>query len=124
MFYNTDLRGSSFNLTLLDRANFSRADITGVKLVGASLIECDFTGARIRGKVDFTNANLTGAIISNEQWANLTMLYNCVLPNGTWGPIQTENLVMNGGVEQNVSLNCKIRKLKSFCRKARSHFFK
>jgi uncharacterized protein YjbI with pentapeptide repeats len=109
MLYNTNLRGSSFNLTLLDKANFSRAVITGVKFVGASLIECDFTGASwFSDKVDFTNANLTGAIMSNEQLSNST-LYNCVLPNGTWGPIQTKNLVMNGGVEQNVSLNCKIR---------------
>ncbi|CAF4578315.1 unnamed protein product [Rotaria sp. Silwood1] len=70
-----------------------------------SLIECDFTGALwTENSIDFTSTNLSGAIISNEQLGNST-LYNCILPNGTWAPIRTDNLVVNGDAEQSCTNN-------------------
>ncbi|CAF0838740.1 unnamed protein product [Adineta steineri] len=105
IFANTDLRGSSFKLALLDKGNFTKTNLIGVTFAGASLIECDFSGARVtRGKVNFMNANLSGAVISKELLHNAT-LSNCVLPNGTWAPIIMENLIINGDVEQIVSLD-------------------
>ena len=61
------------------------------------------------GIVDFTNANLTGAVIS-DQHLSKSILNNSILPNGTWEPIQTENLVVNGDAEQNVCMT-KYRKI-------------
>ncbi len=117
MFYYTDLRSSLFNLSSLNKANFSGTSMTGVKFIGASLIECDLSGARWAPYIDFTNANLTGSIISNEQLRNSRLNYS-VLPDGTWGPINPKNLVVNGDVEQNVSSNLKIKKNKKFLQKS------
>ncbi|CAF3641192.1 unnamed protein product [Rotaria sp. Silwood1] len=70
-----------------------------------SLIECDFTGALwTENSIDFTSTNLSGAIISNEQLGNST-LYNCILPNGTWKPIRTDNLIVHGDAEQSCTNN-------------------
>ncbi|CAF1510191.1 unnamed protein product [Rotaria sordida] len=105
LFLNTLVMRTSFKFTFLDQANFSNTKISDTTFKGASLIECDFTGARWKENgVDFINANLSGAMISDEQLRNST-LYNCILPNGTWGPIRTNNLVVNGDAEKNVSFN-------------------
>lgn len=72
--------------------------------VGASLVECDFTDTFwINETVDFTGANLAGSIMPDRQLTR-SILENSILPNGTWGPIISENLIVNGDAEQNVSL--------------------
>ncbi|CAF4731430.1 unnamed protein product [Rotaria sp. Silwood1] len=101
-FFNTLIIRSSFKFALLVKANFSNSKLATMDFSAASLVESVFTGALWKeGNVNFANTNLTGAIISNEQLHNST-LYNCILPNGTWGLIYTKNLVVNGDVEQNV----------------------
>ncbi|CAF4783154.1 unnamed protein product [Rotaria sp. Silwood1] len=103
-FFNTLIIRSSFKFALLVKANFSNSKLATMDFSAASLVESVFTGALWKeGNVNFANTNLTGAIISNEQLHNST-LYNCILPNGTWGLIYTKNLVVNGDVEQNVSM--------------------
>ncbi|CAF3688965.1 unnamed protein product [Rotaria sp. Silwood1] len=93
---------SLLRFALLVKANFSNSKLATMDFSAASLVESVFTGALWKeGNVNFANTNLTGAIISNEQLHNST-LYNCILPNGTWGLIYTKNLVVNGDVEQNV----------------------
>jgi uncharacterized protein YjbI with pentapeptide repeats len=103
-FFKTLLLRSSFRSALLDKANFSYSKLNIMDFCGASLVGSDFTGAiLVRDGVNLINTNLTGAIISNKQISNTTF-YNCILPNGTWGPIYTKNLIVNGDVEENVSI--------------------
>jgi uncharacterized protein YjbI with pentapeptide repeats len=93
----------SFKSTLLDNSCFCNMRLSSTSFRGASLANSNFMGAIWSNTmVDFTNANLTGAILSDEQLKNST-LYNCILPNKTLGPIQTKNLVNNGDLDQNVS---------------------
>jgi uncharacterized protein YjbI with pentapeptide repeats len=103
VFFKARLLRTSFKFALLDHANFSQATFFQMNFIGASLVDCDFTGPTwLYQTVDFTGANLTGAIISNQQLEK-SITNNSVLPNGTWGPIIRENLVVNGDAEQNVS---------------------
>ncbi|CAF1345507.1 unnamed protein product [Adineta ricciae] len=69
--------------------------------VGASLVGCNFSGARlVNQNTDSIGTNLTGSIIPDEPLIR-SKLYNSILPNGTWGPIPSKNLVVNGDAEQN-----------------------
>ena len=103
LFVNTLITRTSLKFTLLDKAQFKNTKLYLTSFLGASLIECDFTGSVwSEQSVDFTNTNLSRAIISNGQLQNST-LFNCILPNATWGPIKTDNLVVNGNAEENVS---------------------
>jgi uncharacterized protein YjbI with pentapeptide repeats len=104
-FFKARLYRISFKFTLLHQSNFNQATLFNMSFVGASLVECNFTGTIWKvGIVDFTNANLTGAVISDQELSK-SILDNSILPNGTWGPIRRENLVVNGDAEQNVSIN-------------------
>jgi uncharacterized protein YjbI with pentapeptide repeats len=108
MFCESMLIRTSFKWALLDNASFYRTKLTTMNFCGASLAGSRFTGTTwSNAGVDFTNTNLTGAILSNEQLKNST-LFNCILPNGTWGPIQMRNLVINGDLDQNVSGNSRL----------------
>jgi uncharacterized protein YjbI with pentapeptide repeats len=103
LFTNALVLRSSFKFTFLDKCRFSNTKLNDVSFLGGSLLACNFTGSVwTEGGVDLTNTNLSGAIISNEQFHNST-LFNCILPNGTWGPIKTDNLVVNGDAGENVS---------------------
>lgn len=105
-FYKSRLLRVSFKFALLDRSNFNQAVLFQMDFLGASLVECNFTGTILSKYqiVYFTSANLTGAIISDEQ-LSLSVIDNSILPNGTWGPIQSRNLVDNGDAEESVSIN-------------------
>lgn len=103
VFFKSLLFRTSFKFALLDKADFSSAKFYQTNFSGASLVGCNFTDAHwVNQAVDFTSANLTGAIISNKLLERST-LKNALLPNGTWGPIQTKNLVLNGDAELGVS---------------------
>lgn len=100
---NTVLVRASFNSCVLGKSNFTRARLSYSSFHGATLANSDFTGAIwLEKSVDFTNSNLTGAMLSGRQLTN-ALVYNSVLPNGTWGSILAESLVANGDLEQNVS---------------------
>ena len=99
LFVNTLLVRASLNYCILDNSNFTRARLSFASFRGASIVNLDFTGAVWLAKtVDFTNSNLTDAILSTQQLNNAEV-NNSVLPDGTWGSILTENLVVNGDVE-------------------------
>jgi len=105
VFFKARLLRTSFKFALLDNANFSQATFFQMNFIGASLIACNFTGATWTNQtVDFSGANLTGAILSDQQLSK-SILSNALLPNGTWGPIQRENLLINGNAERNVSID-------------------
>ncbi|CAF1619669.1 unnamed protein product, partial [Adineta ricciae] len=81
-------------LTSLDKADFSQATFFQVDFVGASLVACNFSGARrVNQNTDFIGTNLTGSIIPDEPLIR-SKLYNSILPNGTWGPILSKNLII------------------------------
>ena len=102
-FLNTVLVRASFSYCVLDKSNFTRARLSYSSFQGATLANSDFTDAIwLEKSVDFINSNLTGAILSSRQLKN-ALVYNSVLPNGTWGSISAESLVVNGDLEQNVS---------------------
>ena len=105
-FFKVRLLRVSFKYALLDKSNFNQATLFLSSFFGASLVECNFTNAIFSKQqmVDFTTANLTKAIISDEQ-LSVSIIYNCILPNGTWGPIQSRTLVVNGNAERNVSIS-------------------
>lgn len=104
-FYKGLLIRISFKMALLDNSCFCNMKLSTINFNGASLTGSDFQGTVWENaSVDFTNANLTGANLSKEQLKNST-LDNCILPNKTWGPIRTRNLVVNGDLEQNVNIN-------------------
>ena len=103
-FFRARLFRTNFRFALLDNSNFTEASFFQTIFIGASLAECNFTGSFwFNQTVDFTNANLTGAVISDEQLSK-SIIDNAILPNGTWGPIRSGNLVVNGDAEQHVSL--------------------
>lgn len=103
MFPRALLMRTSFKFALLDKSSFSEATLFKTNFLGASLVDCNFTNIFCRYQsIDFTNANLTGSILPSKQL--LKSIYdNAILPNGTWGPIRSENLILNGDAEQNVS---------------------
>ena len=102
-FVNTALMRASFSYCVLDKSNFTRARLSYSSFHGATLANSDFTGAIwLEKSVNFTNSNLTGAILSSRQLTN-ALMYNSVLPNGTWGSMFAESLVINGDLEKNVS---------------------
>ena len=104
VFTKTRFLRTSFRFALLDGADFSQATFFQTYFTGGSLVECNFTNATwVDETVDFTGANLQGAIISDQQLAK-SVLYNSMLPNGSWGPILGTNLVVNGDAELNVSI--------------------
>lgn len=103
-FFKARLYRISFKFPLLSGSNFDRTTFFEVNFLGTSLVECNFTNTTWRNQtVNFTNANLTRAILSDRQ-LSISVLDNAILPNGTWGPIKTVNLVMNSNAEQNVSI--------------------
>jgi uncharacterized protein YjbI with pentapeptide repeats len=105
LFYKGLLIRITFKFALLDNSCFCNIKLSMMDFFGASLAGSSFSGSTWdNASVDFTNTNLTGAILSNEQLKNST-LDNCMLPNRTWGPIRTKNLVVNGDLQQNVSQN-------------------
>ena len=102
-FFKARLLRTWFKFALLDKSNFNHATFFQMSFLGASLVGCNFTGVVWKNNnVDFTNANLTGAVISDEQLFK-SVLDHSILPNGTWGPIKPKNLVMNSNAEGNVS---------------------
>ena len=105
-FFKARLLRVFFKYALLDKSNFIQATLFQLSFFGASLLECNFTNAIFSKQqmVDFTTANLTGAIISDEQ-LSVAIIYNSILPNGTWGPIESKTLVVNGDAEGNVSIS-------------------
>ncbi|CAF1437817.1 unnamed protein product [Rotaria magnacalcarata] len=104
VFFKALLFRTSFKFALLDRANFNQAKFYQTDFSGASLAGCNFRDAHwIHQGLTFTSANLTGAILSNQQLER-SILTNALLPNGTWGPIRTTSLVVNGDAEQDCSL--------------------
>jgi len=66
------LAGSSFDSSMMQRANLSCADLRGASFRSADLNGADLTGADIRG-ADFTDADLRGANLTNAacQHANI-----------------------------------------------------
>ena len=112
-FFKSRLFRISFKFARLDKSSFNQATIFDINFLGASLIECDFTDTIWKyDQIDFTNANLTRAVLSDEQ-LSLSIINNSVLPNGTWGPILSTNLIVNGDAEINVSINFFILFLRS-----------
>ncbi|CAF3014548.1 unnamed protein product [Rotaria socialis] len=109
LMYNTGfskalLFRTSFRFASLDRANFNQAKLFLTDFSGASLVGCNFRDAYWTNQsVTLTSANLTGAILSNQQLQR-SILTNALLPNGTWGPIRRTSLVVNGDAEQDCSL--------------------
>jgi uncharacterized protein YjbI with pentapeptide repeats len=103
-FFNGILIRVTFKFSLLDNTCFCHMKLSIMYFAGATLVGANFTGSNWENAtVDFINANLTGAILSDVQLTNST-LENAILPNKTWGPIQTKNLVINGDLDQqNVS---------------------
>lgn len=103
-FFQGTLIRVTFKFSLLDNTCFCYMKLSMMNFVGATLVEANFTGSYWeKANVDFTNANLTEAILSDVQLTNST-LENAVLPNKTWGPIEMKNLVINGDLDQpNVS---------------------
>jgi len=105
MFVRGLILRSTFKFTSLKRAQFSEIRIKNVSFMGANLFESNFTGASLEnGTVSFVNANLLNSNLSDLQLQNAS-LFNCILPNGTWGPIQTQNLVSLGDFDKNVEMN-------------------
>lgn len=104
-FVETRLSHTHFTSAFLDKAIFNRAVLSIVSFFGASLVESNFTDANwIYKTIDFTSANLTGAVISGTLLER-SILYNAILPDGRWGPIRTVNLVINGNAENKVSMH-------------------
>jgi uncharacterized protein YjbI with pentapeptide repeats len=103
-FFNGILIRVTFKFSLLDNTCFCHMKLSIMYFAGATLFGANFTGSNWENAtIDFINANLTGAILSDVQLTNST-LENAILPNKTWGPIQTKNLVINGDLDQqNVS---------------------
>jgi uncharacterized protein YjbI with pentapeptide repeats len=101
IFVNTLLIRILFKSTLLNKANFTHSKLSFIDFSGASLSEVDFTNATFVYDVTFLNTNLSQAIMTFEQ-INMSTFFNCILPNGTWGPIEKTNLVNNGDMEANV----------------------
>ncbi|CAF4531584.1 unnamed protein product [Rotaria sp. Silwood2] len=102
---NTFVTQTSFNFAFLDKSRFINTKFYMTSFLGALLTDSNFTGSVWpENTVDFTNANLSGAILSNEQLQNSTLV-NCILSNGTWGSIRTDNLVVNGDAERNCIVN-------------------
>lgn len=111
-FFEARLLHTHFTSAFQDKATFNGAILSVVSFFGASLVESNFTNAKwLYRTIDFTNANLTGAIISTDLLER-SILYNSILPYGQWGPIRTVNLVINGDAEDNVSIDihCHIKK--------------
>ena len=103
LFENSLVTRTWFTNTFLDESRFIDTKLYQTFFRGASLFKVNFTGSVwANASVDFTNANLSEATLSNEQLHNSTF-FNCILPNGTWGPIQKNNLVLNGDAEGKVS---------------------
>ena len=105
VFFKARLLRTSFQFALLDKANFTQATFFQINFLGASLAESNFTGTNWTNQtVDFTSANLSGAILSDWQLSR-SILDNSMLPNRTWGAIQNKSLVVNGDAELDVSTN-------------------
>ena len=78
-FSNRDLRGVTFNLTNLRRANLSGSDLAGASLFGAKLEESDLSNTNLREATldsavldgtDLTNAVLVDAFAFNARFCN------------------------------------------------------
>ena len=113
-FSNRDLRGVTFNLTNLLKANLSGSDLEGASLFGAKLQEADLSNTNLRDATldsailegtNLTNAvledafafntrfkdvNITGADFTNVPIREDELLTLCSLANGT-NPITGRN---------------------------------
>ncbi|UJR18646.1 hypothetical protein I4U23_005554 [Adineta vaga] len=104
-FSEARLLRTSFKFAILDQSGFNQATFFQMIFIGASLVGCNFTNTIFsrheHGVSYLINVNLTGVVISDQQLTR-SILNNSVLPNGTWGPIDTNNLIVNGDAERNV----------------------
>ncbi|CAF1208336.1 unnamed protein product [Didymodactylos carnosus] len=96
------IENSIFKNCVLDESGFTGTELFSINFANAFLPHSDFTAAFNVRHPDFTNADLTNVTIADEHLKEAT-LYNAILPNKTFGPIQSESLVVNGDAEYNVS---------------------
>jgi uncharacterized protein YjbI with pentapeptide repeats len=107
-FINSKLFRTKFWDGYLDETNFSGANLVRTDFQGASLKRASFHQADLL-IVDFTNVDLLDARgLTDETLQTVTIsgetiiLTNARFPNGTFGSIDSSNLVQNGKAEQEV----------------------
>lgn len=91
-FSNRDLRGVTFNLTNLLRANLSGSDLQGASLFGAKLQQANLSDANL------TEATLDSAILEE------TDLTNAVLVDAFAFNTRFKNVIINGADFTNVPM--------------------
>ncbi|CAF1428622.1 unnamed protein product [Didymodactylos carnosus] len=103
-FTNSVIILTTFKSCLMDRADFRNGKMFYNTFNSASLAYSDFSNIIDIKENNFTNVNLTGTKVTykNLLYENNTF-HNSIMPNGTYGPIQQKNLVVNGDAETNVS---------------------
>lgn len=81
-FSNRDMRGVTFNLTNLRKANLSGSDLSGASLFGAKLQEADLSNTNLTDATldsaildgtDLSNAVLEDAFAFNTRFINVTI---------------------------------------------------
>jgi len=66
-FSNNDLKGATFYLTDLQKANLSGADLEGASLFGAKLLDTDLSNTNLK------NATLDSAVLDGTNLTNATL---------------------------------------------------
>lgn len=84
-FTDAKLRGTSFLDGKLTGAVFVRAELTDVGFLGADLTYADFTDAKFLGRIDFREANLSGATWVDGTKCAMGSIGGCT-SNGTPAP--------------------------------------
>jgi uncharacterized protein YjbI with pentapeptide repeats len=102
-FRHSTLSDVQFINANLSYSNFSFARLADITFTSNTLlIHSDWTHAQVEFINRFINTNLSGSILNVNQ-EGIKLLYNVVLPNGTWAIENDKNLLKNGDAEENVS---------------------
>jgi uncharacterized protein YjbI with pentapeptide repeats len=113
LFYDCILTFTRFENANLTRATFDASRLYGVNLAGASMVQSAIINNKVWIQItNLTNTNLFKSNITNnelmEDLANLSngtsIILNTRFPNGSFSAIDTSQLLMNGGAEEQVSV--------------------
>ncbi|CAF0993558.1 unnamed protein product [Didymodactylos carnosus] len=120
LFKDANLFGADFSGAALSDVSFGGADLSyavfnavefgeQVDLTGTNLVFTTFKDVKLSPSFPMiiTNANMTGALILEQEWFISAMnrgqihMMDVILPNGTWLLNETKNFIRNGNAEEN-----------------------
>jgi uncharacterized protein YjbI with pentapeptide repeats len=114
LFYDCFLGFTAFVNADFTRATFLNNAIFSVNLAGTSLIQSSFVNNSLFLNINWTNTDLFQSNITNENLfgttptnlSNTNIILNTRFPNGSF-LIDTSQLVINGGAEEEVNARIK-----------------